>query len=179
MKSKFPSSLVVIILLTFVSTLKAQQDTSENFKYSEAGLNDYVVTEVANKSKEDIYTSTLNWIKETYKSPDEVIKMKIENKKVRINGTESKLLTVKKRHQFDLTYVVEIAFKDNKYKFELQSLLANNGKTDYKALPNFTTDKKLLKNFGDSGRRIESYFNGLNKSLKEYIEGEGDEDDDW
>ena len=49
--------------------------------------------------------------------------------------------------------------------------------TDYKKIPNFKTDKKLVKNFGESPQRIENYFNGLNESLKNYILGKKKKDD--
>jgi hypothetical protein len=143
------------------------------FEYSETCLNDYIVTEIENISKDVIYNKSLNWVNETYKNPDAVLKMKIENEKIRIDAIASGLLKIK-GNSFNLSYVVEISFKDNKYRFEIISLLYDNA-TDYKKIPNFKTDKKLIKNFGDTPLEIENYFNKLNLSLKDYIIGKSEE----
>ena len=85
-----------------------------------------------------MYNKTLNWVKETYKNPDAVLKMKIENEKIRIDAIATGLLKIR-GNSFNLSYVIEISFKDNKYRFEIISLLYENS-TDYKKIPNF---KKL------------------------------------
>lgn len=168
---------LVTLFLAFSLFAFGQTEQAEKFEYSEAGINDFIVTKVEGKSTNEIYNKTINWIKETYKNPDIVIKMKIENEKVRINGIATDLLLVRKM-SFNLDYVIEISVKDNKYKFELISLTATEQKTDYKKIPNFKTDSKLIKNFGDSPKRIENYLNTLNESLKKYILGEN-KNDEW
>jgi hypothetical protein len=165
--------------LLFISvTLISLNSFSQNeiFEYTENGLNDYVVTEVENKTKEEIYKKAMNWVKETYKHPDKVLVMDIENEKLRISAIASALLFVKK-FNFPLDYVIEISIKEGRYKFDLISLTTTEIGTDYKNLPNFKTDKKMVKNFGDSPQRIENYFNGLNESLKTYILGKKKKDD--
>jgi hypothetical protein len=103
--------------------------------------------------------------------------MKIENEKVRIEGSAIGLLKVRNQSS-NLTYVLEISFKDNKYKFEIMSLLYDNN-TDYKKIPNFKTDPKMIKNFGTTPTDIETYFNNLNESLRAYITGETKKNSDW
>ena len=172
-------TILLPILITFLSINTFSQANSttnnEKFEYSENGLNDFIITPIKEKTKDIIYAKTINWIKETYKNPDIVIKMQIENEKVRINSIARDLVKVK-GFSMDLDYVLEISIKDNKYKFEISSLLYD-GKTDYKKLPNFKTDQKLLKNFGDSAINIENYFNSLNQNLKNYILGNSNEND--
>jgi len=163
---------IFTILFTVISFIalgqKVEGFQTETFQYSEVGLNDYVVTNVDSTTKEELYSKTLNWIKETYENPDLVLKMKIENEKVKIVAV-AELLKVK-NSLMNLSYELEISFKDNKYKFEIISLLYDN-KTDYKNIPNFKTDKKLIKIFGTTAVDIENYFNELNESLKNYISG--------
>ncbi|UOX32516.1 DUF4468 domain-containing protein [Flavobacterium sediminilitoris] len=163
------------LFLTFSVFTFGQTEHLEKFEYSETGINDYIVTKIEDKTTNEIYSKTINWIKETYKNPDKVIKMEIENEKVRINSVASNLLFVKKM-SFSLDYIIELSIKDGKYKFELISLTA--GGTDYKKIPNFKTDNKLIKNFGESPKRIENYLNNLNESLRNYILGEK-KNDDW
>lgn len=167
MKQKIFTTLFTII--SFIAFGQKGEVLQTNmFQYNEAGLNDYVVTNVDMTTKEELYSKTINWIKETYKNPDLVLKMKIENEKVKIDAV-AELVKVK-NSRVNLSYELEISFKDNKYKFEIISLLYDS-KTDYKKIPNFKTDKKLLKNFGTTPVDIENYFNGLNESLKNYISG--------
>jgi hypothetical protein len=49
--------------------------------------------------------------------------------------------------------------------------LTTENTADYLNLPNFKTDKRMIKNFGNTPIDIESYFNTLNQSLKNYILG--------
>ena len=171
-----------MLLLSVCVTAQTAQDASK-FEYQEKGLNDYVVTNVEGKTVDEIYASTMNWIKETYKNPDEVLKSTIENQKVRINGIATNLLFVKK-YTFPIEYSIEIGIKDGRYKFELLYLNSIvDGKTgaDFKSVPNMKTNKKNIKLFGETPNRIENYFNDLNKSLKNYIESGSlsENDEDW
>lgn len=167
-------SILLIILCSFQSF--GQLDNPEKFEYFENGINDYVVTKVEGKLINDIYDNTINWVKETYKNPDKVLSMKIENEKVRVIGSASDLLSVRNM-SFSLDYIIDISIKDGKYKFDLISLETSDSGADYKKIPNFKTDKKMVKNFGESPQKIESYFNELNESLKNYILGKSKKDD--
>ncbi|WP_292889154.1 hypothetical protein [Nonlabens sp.] len=40
----------------------------------------------------ELLTKTINWIKETYNNPDEVIKKSIDNEKVRFKGFKDNLV---------------------------------------------------------------------------------------
>jgi hypothetical protein len=169
-------NILILFLFTFSIICNGQIDEKvkgEKFEYSEDGLNDYVVITIEGKNKEEIYKKAMNWVKETYKNPDVVLKMNIENEKFRIDGIASDVIKVK-NISLNLDYVYEISFRDNKYKFELISLVYDNT-TDYKKLPNFKTNPKLVKNFGNSPNDIENYFNRLNKSLEIYIVGKAEE----
>lgn len=172
---------LIIILFSICVTAQTAQDATK-FEYQEKGLNDYVITSVESKTADQIYSKTMNWIKETYKNPDEVLKMTIENQKVRINGIASNLLFVKK-YTFPLEYSIEIAIKNGMYKFELLSLNSIvDGKTgaDFKNVPYMKTNKRNIKTFGESPKKIENHLNSLNVSLKNYMESESDSnDEDW
>jgi hypothetical protein len=45
-----------------------------------------VVVEIDSLNAAEVYLKTLDWIKETYKNPDEVIKANFENEKIRLDG---------------------------------------------------------------------------------------------
>jgi hypothetical protein len=163
----------------------------QSFAYGPSGINEFVVATLNGLTKDVIYNKTLNWIKETYKNPDKVIKMTMQNEKVRFDGM-APLLTISapgliKRTNvvMSMGYSVEVMVKDGKFKFTLLSLQsAPNGYPegfDYRTIPNFKTDEKMLKNFGNSATVIEGYFNKLVKGLSDYIVGGGDgsKNDDW
>jgi hypothetical protein len=170
------SIILLYILITSICNGQTNDKIkADNFEYTEIGLNDYVITEIEGMTKEEIYNKALNWIKESYKNPEVVLKMKIENEKLRIEAIAIDLLKVK-GFSSNLSYIIEISFRDNKYRFELSSLLYENT-VDYKKIPNFKTDKKMLKNFGNTPIDIENYFNRLNQGMKDYIIGKSE--DKW
>lgn len=160
--------LFLLLFCLSTSIVINAQLSLEKFEYSETGINDYVITEIDLITQKELFSKTLNWVKETWKNPEEVLKMQIENEKLRIEGIAEKLVKVRD-FGFNATYIIEISFEDNKYKFELVSLTAE--KADYKKIPNFKTDKKMLKNFGTTPIDIENYFNTLNQNLLDYILG--------
>ncbi|MFV5688100.1 DUF4468 domain-containing protein [Flavobacterium sp. ZT3R25] len=160
---------LVFLTSTFAFGQVSEIKNNEKFEYSETGLNDFVVTEIQNKKKEDIYDKTLNWVKETYKNPDIVLKMQILNEKIRIDAIATNLASINNnKTKFNINYIVEITFKDNKYKFGIVSLIVQNVK-DLKTMQNFKTDKKIIKYWGNTPNDIEVYFNNLNDNLKKYI----------
>lgn len=81
---------ITLIFALFISLLSNGQ---EKFTYNENGLTpEYLVDEADGKTQQEIYTKSLNWVKETYKNPDEVIKTTIENEKIRFEGVEMDLM---------------------------------------------------------------------------------------
>ena len=172
-------NLIITTVLILVSSFQifGQSEHPEKFEYSTEGINNYVVTKVEGKTANEIYKKTETWIKETYRNPDKVLIMNIENEKARINGIASDLF-ISKNMNFPLEYVIEISIKEGKYKFDLISLKTSQSGEDYRKIPNFKTDKKLIRWYGETPYRIEKYFNRLNESLKIYIL-EKKKKDDW
>jgi hypothetical protein len=179
----------VLIIFLFVSGLTKAQETE--FKFSKDGFTDFVVTETPNLKASEIYSKTINWIKENYKNPDEVIKMTIENEKIRFSGYNKAyhcITSLGITICSDANYTIEISFKDNKYKFdpiELVSINSENPTARSSFDFNNTTIyfnkkgelKSSVKNFP---KDLELLFNGLNESLKNYIlELNKKENNDW
>jgi uncharacterized protein with gpF-like domain len=161
----------LFLIILFICNISFSQD---KFEYGATGLSDYVVTQVDSISQNVLYSKAVNWVKETYKNPEEVIIMQMENEKIRLNGFSNDLIQVKS-YKFGGKYVIEIAFKEGKYKFDVLSLTNEQG-NDWKSIPRYNIDKKWSR-MEDSQKHIENYFNGLNTSLKNYILGK--KKDDW
>ena len=160
-----------------------QPQIQGSFEYGPQGLTPYVVMNVNGVTGQDLFNKTLNWVKTNWQNPDKVLKMTIPNEKIRVEGFQQGLITPRKM-PMGCGYTVEISFKDNKLKFDVVSILsAPDGVPtgyNYRELPNFKTDEKMLKAFGNSASIIENYFNNLVKSLSTYISGGGSTTkDDW
>jgi hypothetical protein len=178
-------NLLAFTLLFITSFLFAQSTT---FEFSKEGFTDFVVTDTPNLTANEIYLKTINWIKENYKNPDEVIKMTIENEKLRFEGVRENALCVKAMGNVcsSARYVIEVSFKDGRYKFDPISVSFFNQMGNGYNVPMNETGKvyykngKILKGSEEVPEMFESLFNGLNESLKNYVLGVNKKiDEDW
>lgn len=113
----------LLIILSFISSIAFGQ-----FNYNSEGLTPkYTVIEFTTKSQSELYQATINWIKDTYKNPNEVIKSTIDNNKVRFEGVRPNSLCSKALGSTtcqDAKYSIEIEFKEGRLRFvpyELQA----------------------------------------------------------
>lgn len=165
-------NVILILIITFKVVVLSQESKSlesNKFQFNESGINDYVIKNIDNKTKEEIYLKSINWIKESYKNPELVLKIQIPNEKLRIDAIAKNLANVGNKNNrvfLDIAYSIEISFKDNKYKFEILSIVVSNIK-DLK-IQNFKSDQ-AIKYWGTTSNDIEIYFNSLNQSLEKYI----------
>ena len=175
---------LILLLTLFTITLNFAQD-NKFFQLDKNGISDFVVTEVPGKTKEELYNQTLNWINKTYKNPDKVILGKVENDYIRIEGYSDNIYvlnTFGSENRTDSKYQIEISFKDGKYKFdviELKYIASGYGWLDIPFSNFYKKDgeKKAMFKFSD---KIPQYFNDLNKSLLNYIEGKSEQlKNDW
>lgn len=159
----------------------------EKFTLTKEGFTDYVVTETPGLSKDAIYSKTINWIKENYKNPEKAITMTMENEKIRINGFKENSFCSKamgKTVCANSDYIVEISFRDGKYKLDPIELTNISGANSFKLNFNDTSiyyDSKgdLKKNMAEFVGQLEAMFNDLNQSLKDYITGKNADSDKW
>ena len=174
---------LILLVTLFTITLNFAQDNKE-FQLDKNGISDFVVTEVPGKTKEELYRQTLNWINKTYKNPDKVILGKVENDYIRIEGYQSDMFCMASNCQ-EGKYQIEISFKDGKYKFQIFELKQNVGSynwvaVDFNSNKDFYFDNNGLKKKFQRYSEIPQYFNDLNKSLLNYIEGKSEQlKNDW
>ena len=160
-----------------VKSIRPKEYSKDKFVYNQLGLTPYVVVEFDSISKEKLFKLTTNWIKETYKNPDKVIKAVIENKKIRINGYSG------------YEYTIIISFKDNKYKFEPIEVISRSQAGEF-SIPlsdgsgYYKSNGWPKKPFENFTKEIGEIFENLNNNLKDYIlkhlnENANDDSDDW
>lgn len=173
---------LLFALLVFSSSF-----AQEKFELTTAGFTDYVVTNVEGTQSE-IYNKAVNWIKETYKNPDQVIKMTIENEKLRFEGFKQNAICTKALGSIvcsNLTYSIEISFKEGKYKFDPISIeiSGQDGTKSNVSLEKVNTlwfkNGKPFKGYEGIISDFENHYNTLNQSLKEYITGASKTNNDW
>lgn len=155
------------------------------FKFDKTGLTDYIVTDIPNKTKAEIYEKVINWIKTTYKNPESVIVSEIKDEYVKINGAASGLTTYKILgipYNTTNKYTIEISVKDGKYKFDVIELsyyaepskYARGGWINYSLNEDFgnvfykkTGEVRSIHKVAETA--VPAYFNELNKLLFDYI----------
>lgn len=180
----------LVFVFLFVSTVM----NAQNFDYDENGLYPkYVVTELDKLDKQQLFGKTINWVKETYVNPDEVIKTTIDNEKIRITGSKSSYICQKAlgfSHCFDVRYTIEVSFKEGKYKFEPLQLEVFQTSTNYSGSGWQNIDLNSGEMYFRRGKarniskdfvvKIPKLFNVINKELKLYLSTKQKvENEDW
>ena len=177
-----------------VSRVKKIVTEINQFEFKDKLFTDFVVVKIDSLNKEKLFKRTLNWIKETYKNPNEVIKMTIENEKIRINGYKENLYcydTFLGGSCYYGTYSIEISFKDGRYRFDPTYLEYRIPADKYNPaglnvpveLTQFdymyNNDGELRKLYKFMPAILEDTFNDLNLNLYKYILSQGKEKNDW
>lgn len=167
--------LPFVLLIGFVGY--SQED---NFMFDQKGLTDFVVTSCDGKTQSELYNKCLDWISVTYKNPSEVIKSKIENEYIRIEGFSSDIVcySYMGKRCSDTKYEIEISFKDGRYKFDVLSISEFNNMSKSMLWTNFEIndtaayfDKKgeIKKSYKYIPEMMPAYFNNLNLNLKDFM----------
>lgn len=181
---------ITLTLLLLISFYSNGQETEFTFN-SERGMTDYIVTQVEGKTAPEIYKKVIDWIKVTYKNPNEVILSTIENEYVRFEGITNEIDTFKYKYQ------IELSVKEGKYKFDLiglQFYLETNtyGNMGWNnSMVNFNTNstkeevKSLFRkdgtyrNYLEYVPKVPIFLNNLNKSILESITSTLKKGDGW
>lgn len=149
-----------LILLFLVSGIINAQETE--YKITNEGLTDYVVTIVENKNQVELYKKTLDWVSFQYNSPIDVIKAQMLNEYIRINGSIA---------EYNVNYQIEISFKDGRYKFdviELKRLISGYNMPILIGEKNLLNKKGEVKGWYSLYPKIVTHLNELNQNLKSF-----------
>jgi hypothetical protein len=142
-------------------------------------------------SAAELYQKTINWVNENYKSPEDVIKGKIENEYIKISGSLDALVLTNilgLAQTYDGRYTMEFRFKDGRFKVEILSTEIYISTGQYTSVwKDFTLNFKVANRKGKdtyggvkSYERANSYFNEIVDDIVNYKEGNSSaSDDDW
>lgn len=175
----------LLLTLTISLTSLAFGQEIPQLKLTPKGV-EPIVVEVDSLSASDIYKKALNWVQETYKNPDEVLKTNIANKKIRVIGFAKDGWWYKNflgKQFYNMKYTVEISFKDGRYRFEyiIGQFYIDGGKkflADYKSF--FKRNGDTRKVYSDAVPSLEQTMNNLSLSFYNYATGKTSaKDNDW
>ncbi len=145
-----------------------------------------IVVKVDGRFANELYYHSLNWVQETYKNPDEVLKVKIANEKIRVDGFSGGFWHMDsfgvKNQYYGYGYSLEVSFKDGRYKFDYKiNYLSNNGeKFAYSYNEFWKKNGTLRKHFVASVKKINEDMNKLSQSFYEYVSGKTEKKvEDW
>lgn len=166
-----------IICALFIGFFGFAQETE--FKFTKDGFTDYVVTEVAGKTQQELFKKAIDWVSVTYKNPKEVIKAQIDNDYVKITGYSDNLLLFNMigKKYYSADYTIEISFKDGKYKFDVISvnLLGTNSNPKME-LENmneyYKSNGNIKSNYKYFPETFPKFFNDLNKNLEAFLKSD-------
>lgn len=172
-----------IICALFIGFFGFAQETE--FKFTKDGFTDYVVTEVAGKTQQELFKKAIDWVSVTYKNPKEVIKAQIDNDYIRVEGSSPGLVSfnILGRKSYESKYQIEISFKDGKYKFDVIEIQFYTPSSQYGAggwdtlllsPVDYMYNKKgeVKGNFKYIPESITKHFNELNKNLEAFLKSD-------
>ena len=187
--------MIAFLGLTFsVKSQTTTENTAKNFTYNQEGLlPKFVVVDVDSLTQTELFEKTINWIKETYKNPDEVIKTTIANQKVRFEGFQNGVICVSALGTptcYGVTYTIEIEVKDGKYRFIPINIEYRVPASQYGGSSTVLIDfdngavwynkGEIRKMYKTIPSAIEMLLNGLNDSLFKYVSSQIDvKKEDW
>lgn len=186
-----------LILLFIISALT--WSANAQFVLTPKGLksvkdsSDFVVFEFPNKTKEDLYKSTLLYFNKKYIDPESVIKT-IENEMISVNGSIGVSIFEKKirikTYSFDIHCFYKILFKDGKIRIDSPNFILENN--DMSILFNLQGKSLVYQGEGvlcfwdkknqlvqpEAKKSVEMYFEKIIKEILAVC-NEENKSDDW
>ena len=175
--------LIVLCTLTYGQKLNV---TPNGLRDAEDNEKTYVVINAEAITAKQLYDNAIKYINKNYKSPEDVIKSKIDGEYIKFDTHVSNFLFVLNsgvKVFIDADYTIELSFRDERVKFEVISLhMYNSHKYEVMFTGGVTEgfpiwDKKGKLRRPDTKTDIEFYFNDQITSLAKFLQGKNV--DDW
>jgi hypothetical protein len=152
-----------------------------SFSLTSTGVPPIIVT-VDSTPVETMYKRALNWVQEYYRNPDQVLRSKIDNDKIRIEGFNSRAFyrIFKAKTFYQSSYTLEIEFKPGKYRMTYTpgSILTDDNSPVYFTWSDLLTEKDRNGNsYKDALASFVAGLNELNQSFYDYVTGK--KKDEW
>lgn len=199
--------LLLLLFVTSIFQLNAQEFKTRTLVVEEGAnaakgtfqyLKPMMVLEAEGTSTE-LYQKAINWVNETYKNPEEVIKGKVEGDYLRLEGFTSSLLqqnVIGVMYYYDVRYTIQVNFKDGRFKYEITKMEQYFPPSEYSSSQwvNLISDKevgfkianrkgKAKKDGVANLKAVQTYFQNIGIGIKDYMQkneaSETSSNDDW
>lgn len=175
-------NIIIMTIAIIFCTFSYSQEITK-LKLTQNGVEPIIVITDSLKAT-DLYKKSLNWVQETYKNPESVLKAKIENEKIRIDGFAENAWQTESlgmKQNFNMEYSIEISFKDGKYKFEFiigQFSVAGGQKLSWDYRTFFKKTGEIRSVYSKSVPSLEETMNNLSMLYYNYVTGKTTKKDD-
>ncbi len=174
--------LFIVIAIVAYNVLLSQE--TPKLKLTPEGI-EPVTLNVDDLSASEIYMKSLDWVQETYKNPNEVLKANIENNKIRIDGFSPDALSFKNMVvvNWGVSYTLEISFKDGRcrYDYDINYFTGSDGgRTVITYVDFYKKNGDIRKSYLPAVSSLENTINDLLLNYYNYITGKTDAaNEDW
>ncbi|PKP13231.1 MAG: hypothetical protein CVU08_06495 [Bacteroidetes bacterium HGW-Bacteroidetes-3] len=175
--------LILIIEFLSLNNLNSQEIISELNESNK--LEAVKITEIQDKTEQEIYKAVLDWTSYTFRNTESVIQAQVENEMIRLNGISSGVLDGPMGFNYGLGYTIQIEIKPNKLRFRVYDLNmigvdAARTKTPMElTLLKRNGKKRSSTNFEKYKIDSDNEINRIYKSLYESITNDKKEKSDW
>jgi hypothetical protein len=166
-------TLLLFIVLLLPALTYSQ--TIEKFDLTKDGVKP-VVIQFDSLNASQLYSKAINWVQETYKNPEVVLKTKIENEKLRVDGIATNVWFYKSMGMtifYDVEYSFHIEIKDKKVRLSFTfGNTISGGKSyflDYTKL--WKENGEVYKMYKETKPGMDKMMNDLAISFCTYIKG--------
>jgi len=174
---------IFVALLLFTTNIYSQ--IIPLLKLTSNGVEPIVVN-IDSISVQHCYKKTMDWINYTYKNPEIVLKAKIENEIIRIEGYRQNAWlypSMGTNFHYDMNYVLQVDFKDGRYRlsFTPGDFYQNSDKKKVAYDYTFFFNKKgepKKESFVETINSFENTMNSISLDLYNYITG-NTKKEDW
>lgn len=168
---------LLLVSFIFLSEITSAQHIPQ-FELTKDGIEPIVVT-VDSLNARQLYKKALNWVKENYKNPVEVLKVDVKNEKVRIEDIKKNVWFYRipdTTFFYDVEYLFNVDFEDNKIRMSFDFGNTWNRSAQYATHSYCINYKKLWKQDGEvhdiykeTKPGIDQMMNELSLSLINYL----------
>lgn len=153
---------------------KAQTEAPTKFILNQDGLTDFVIIETPSKSKHELFSQSLEWLRHRSSNNRSLILDIEENSYIRFEERTNNLYIIEEENtQIPLLakYKIEIHFREGKYIFDVTDASYLDSENTWYEIPFYTFYKQdgSLKRQFKYKDQIPNFFNDLNLSLKTYL----------
>ena len=171
---------IFLLMLIYLNSAFVQEISQPII--SSAGVKPIVV-EVIGKSSEEIYSSVKKWVLQSYKNPEEVLKVDLPNEQIRVNGYKPSMYSGyglgNREFPVNVEYSLIIDIKEGRYRFSFEIIkeIGSDGTSSRPITIFFKKDGSIRKGAEPQIKSMNNSLSLLNMDI--YNAVMGNDKDEW